>query len=96
MSRLRHLKYEDFELKIERDPMAMRRACCDRRRRGVNDVHAPTVQDRLELLVVRLSHSRRSTRRIVTEETDAARELGGKLFEAIFTGEVRARAAEQP
>ena len=91
MGRLRHLKYEDFELKIERrsDGYAAR-VLRSPMGEAATTFTLPLSEDRLELLVVRLSHARRSTRRIVTEETDAARELGGKLFEAIFTGEVRA------
>ena len=91
MSRLSHLKYADFELKIERRPDGYAaRVLRSPMGEASTTFTLPFSEDRLELLVVRLSHARRSTRRIVTEETDAARELGGKLFEAIFTGEVRA------
>jgi len=91
MSRPGHLTYVDFELTIERrsDGYAAR-VLRSPAGEASTTFNLPLSEDRLELLVVRLSHARRTTRRIVTEETDAARELGGKLFEAIFTGDVRA------
>jgi hypothetical protein len=44
----------------------------------------------MALLVLKLGRTRSGTRAIRSEETEAARELGGKLFESVFGGEVRA------
>jgi hypothetical protein len=90
MGRVSHLKYSDFELKIERRPDGYTaRVLRSPMGEASTTFTMPLSEDRLELLVIKLSHARRSTRRIVAEETDAARELGGKLFEAIFAGDVR-------
>ncbi|MBE9570231.1 MAG: CHAT domain-containing protein, partial [Proteobacteria bacterium] len=50
----------------------------------------PFSEDRLELLVLKLGRPRSSTRRIHSPEMEAACELGGKLFEVVFGGDVRA------
>ncbi len=86
------LQYLDFELKIERegDHYAARVL-----RSPVGEASGaftlPFSEDRLALLVLKLSGTRSRTRAIRSAEIEAARELGGKLFEAVFTGEVRDR-----
>jgi WD40 repeat protein len=88
---MKPLRYLDFELKIERekDRYAARvlrspagEASCD--------FTLPFSEDKLELLVLKLGRPRSSTRRIHTSEMEAARDLGGKLFEVVFGGDVRA------
>jgi hypothetical protein len=50
----------------------------------------PFSEDRVENLILKLGAVRSGTRSVFTSELKAARELGGKLFEAVFSGEVRA------
>jgi hypothetical protein len=50
----------------------------------------PFSDDRLELLVLRMGHARGGTRSMRSDEVDAARELGSKLFGAVFSNEVLA------
>ena len=49
----------------------------------------PLTQDHLELLILRLSRIRSTTRGLDTVELAAARELGGVLFQSVFQGRVR-------
>lgn len=90
---MRRLRYFDFELKIEQEGD----------RYAAQVLHSPTgeaksvftlpfSEDRLELLVLKIGgRLRSSARRIHTDEMEAARELGGKLFDAVFSGGVRER-----
>jgi TPR repeat protein len=50
----------------------------------------PFSQDKLENLVLKLGSGPRSTRTIHSPEMEAAKELGGKLFDAVFAGDLRA------
>ena len=43
----------------------------------------------VENLVLKLGRTRRRVRRVDTPEMDAAKQFGGKLFNAVFTGDVR-------
>ncbi len=86
------LHYFDFELKIERkgDQYAAR-VIGSPRGEASNIFTLPFSEDRLELLVLKMGRDLHiSTRRIHSMEMEAARELGGKLFEAVFGGEVLA------
>lgn len=83
------LRYMDFDLKIGRkgdhytaevirSPVG--EASCD--------FKLPFSEEKLENLVLKIGYSRRKTRRIYSPEMDAVRELGGKLFEAVFSSGV--------
>jgi CHAT domain len=52
--------------------------------------HPPFSQDELELFVLRLTRPRRATRRIETPQMEAVKRFGEGLFDALFTGELRA------
>jgi CHAT domain len=54
------------------------------------DFHPPFTQDELELFVLRLTRPRRATRRIETPQMEAVKRFGEGLFDALFTGELRA------
>jgi hypothetical protein len=56
---------------------------------ATNSFTIPLSKDRLELLILRLSRIRVAARRIDTPELEAAREIGGVLFNAVFQGGVR-------
>jgi hypothetical protein len=52
--------------------------------------HPPFSQDELELFVLRLTRPRRATRRVETPQMEAVKRFGEGLFDALFTGELRA------
>ena len=88
---MKGLRYLDFELKIEREgERYMARVLRSPVGEAANAFTLPFSDERLELLMLKLGRLRGSTRRSHSVETEAARELGGKLFEAAFGGEVRA------
>jgi len=85
------LRYLDFELKIEREGNHyIARVFRSRLGEASNTFTLPFSEDKLENLVLKIGRLRTSTRHIYTSEMEAARELGGKLFEAVFDGEVLA------
>jgi len=85
------LQYLDFELKIEREEdHYTARVLRSPAGEASCDFTLPFSEDRLELLVLKLGRPRGSTRRIHSAEMEAACELGGKLFEVVFGGDVRA------
>src|SRR6185436_17943130 len=49
----------------------------------------PFTQEGLELLILRMRALGRRRRGLFSKELGAAHELGGKLFEALFSGEIR-------
>jgi len=88
---MERLSYLDFELKIEREgdhytAQVLRSPAGE----ASSAFTLPFSEEKLELLVLKIGHVRSGTRRIHTAEMEAARELGGKLFEAVFDGELRA------
>ena len=85
------LQYLDFELKIEREEdHYTARVLRSPAGEASCDFTLPFSGDRLELLVMKLGRPRGSTRSIHSAEMEAACELGGKLFEVVFGGDVRA------
>ncbi len=86
------LQYLDFELKVEREgDHYAARVLRSPVGEAASTFALPFSEDRMALLVLKLSGTRSRTRAIRSAEIEAARELGGKLFEAVFTGEVRDR-----
>ncbi len=87
------LHYEDFELKIQREGDSYTARILRSPAGEVSGIFTlPFSDDRLELLVLRIGgHLRTPTRRKHSVEMEAARELGGKLFETVFSGDIRAR-----
>lgn len=87
---MERLRYLDFELKIERKgEQYTARVLSSPAGEASSIFTLPFSEERLELLVLKIGRLRSSTRRIQSSEMEAARELGGKLFEAIFSDEVR-------
>ena len=85
------LKYLDFELKFERQGDGfLARILRSPAGEASGTFRLPFSEEKLELLVLKVGRSRRSTRRVHSPEMEAARELGGKLFEAVFSSELRA------
>jgi tetratricopeptide (TPR) repeat protein len=88
---MKHLRYIDFELKIEREGAHYNvRVLRSPMGEAASTFKLPFSEDKLELLVLKIGRIRSTTRRIHSSEMEAARELGGTLFDAVFCGEVRA------
>ena len=91
----RLLGYEDFELKIEHVGGRYRAQVLHSpggEASGYFDL--PLTRDRIELLILQMGQPRRRrrpiSRSIHTPEMQAARELGGELFETVLSDEIRA------
>ena len=86
------LQYLDFELKIEREKRNRYTAQVLNSPGGEASISFkfPFSEVKLENLVLKLGRPRSSTRRIHSAEIEAACELGGQLFDTIFSGDVLA------
>ena len=85
------IAYQDFDLSLERAPGGFRAAVRNSPAgAATSEFVLPFDSVRLENYILRLGRVRRGVRRLETPETQAARELGGALFQAVFAGEVRA------
>lgn len=84
------LTYVDFDLEIERTPNGYR---VEVTRSPVGNARAefvlPFSDLEIENVLLKLGGARRRVRRVESPETDAAKQFGGKLFNAVFTGDVR-------
>jgi hypothetical protein len=87
---LKKLRYLDFDLKIEREGDRYCARILSSPAGEASHVFDLPFSDRLENLVLKIGHLRGSTRRVVSNEMEAARELGTKLFDTVFGPEVRA------
>ncbi len=84
------MDYLDFDLQIERAGQGYRARVIDSPAgQAANDFELPFSDLELENLILRMSRSPRGVRRLGTPETEAVRSFGGRLFEAVFAGEVR-------
>ena len=84
------IDYLDFDLQIERMDQGYRARVLDSPAgQASNDFLLPFSDLELENFVLRMSRTRRGVRRMGTPELEAARTFGGRLFEAVFSGEVR-------
>ncbi len=88
---IERLHYLDFELRISRGAGQQYEAHVYNSPGGqaTGSFTIPLSQDRLELLILRLTRIRSTARRVDTPELAAARELGGVLFNAVFQGGIR-------
>jgi hypothetical protein len=85
------IAYQDFDLSLDRTPEGFRATVRASPAGSASaDFVLPFSPVKLENYILRLGHVRRGVRRIETPETQGAREFGGALFQAIFTGELRA------
>ena len=84
------IDYLNFDLQIEREGQGYRARVLDSPTgQASNDFALPFSDLELENFVLRMSRTRRGVRRLGTPELEAARAFGGRLFEAVFAGEVR-------
>ncbi|HOW54043.1 MAG TPA: CHAT domain-containing protein [Syntrophorhabdaceae bacterium] len=88
---MEQLTYLDFELEIQRSgDRYVARVIHSPAGEATQYFNLPFSQDKLENLVLKLGKVRSSTRRIQSAELEAARELGGKLFDAVIADNMRA------
>ena len=87
---MERLKYADFNLRIGREGEHYTARVLDSPAGEASTTfELPFTEDRLELLVMRLGRTRSGARSGgASSEIGAAREFGGKLFEAVFSNEV--------
>jgi CHAT domain-containing protein len=84
------MHYLDFDLKIERSDQGYRASVLDSPAGQASAPFAlPFSDDQLQLLLTRLGRPRGATRGTRLDEIDAAREFGGRLFEAVFHNDIR-------
>ncbi len=84
------IAYLDFDLQVERAGQGYRvNVLASPAGRASGDFVLPFSDLELENFVLRMSRTRRTTRRVGTPELEAARTFGGRLYEAVFSGEVR-------
>jgi CHAT domain-containing protein len=84
------MRYLDFDLKIERSGEHYRASVLDSPDGEASASFAlPFSDDRLQLLLAKISRPRGAIRGIHSEELNAARELGGSLFDALFHDDIR-------
>lgn len=88
---MERLKYLDFELKFERHGAGFLVRILHSPGGEASDTFTlPFSEEKLENLILKLGRLRRRTRRVQSPEMEAAREFGGKLFEAVFSSDMRA------
>ena len=84
------LNYFDFDLKIERTPQGYRVQVTDSPSgNATTDFVLPFSDLEIENFLLKLGGTRRTVRRIESPEMEAAKHFGGKLFNAVFSGDVR-------
>jgi CHAT domain len=85
------IAYQDFDLSLDKAPEGFRATVrASPAGSASSDFVLPFDTVKLENYILRLGRVRRGVRRIDSPESLAAREFGGALFQAVFTGEVRA------
>jgi hypothetical protein len=85
------LSYLDFDLLIEPSEEGYRaRILNSPGGQAVGNFSLPFSDLELENFLLRVGRTRRSTRRMESPDMEAAKALGGRLFEAVFGGEVGA------
>lgn len=83
--------YQDFDLLIERTEAGFRALVLDSPGgEAVSEFRLPFSEDKLENFLLRLGRTRRPSRRVETPEMHAAKTFGAALFDAVFSGDVRA------
>lgn len=85
------MKYLDFDLLFERagEKRHTARVLSSPAGQAANDFALPFTEVELENFLLKIGRQRRGMRRVESPEMEAAKNFGGKLFEAVFDGEVR-------
>jgi len=86
---MKHLSYLDFKLSIE--PQGERYRAAVTRASGEEvsqDFEIPFSRDKLNFLVMKMGHRRGIRKASYSDEMDILRDLGGQLFQSLFSGEM--------
>jgi hypothetical protein len=84
------ITYKNFDLLIQRTGTGYRAHVVDSPAgQGAVSFTLPFSNLEIENFLLHIGQTRRRMRRIGSSEMDAAREFGGRLFDAVFAGEVR-------
>jgi hypothetical protein len=87
---MREISYVDFDLSIEHVGDHYRAHVLDSPvGQASGDFSLPFSETDIELFVLRLARTRGMVRRIDSPGMDAAKDFGGRLFDSVFTGDVR-------
>jgi hypothetical protein len=87
----RAISYLDFDLLIRRTERGYRaQVLASPEGEATADFTLPFSDLELENFVLRIGRPRRGTRRIDSSEMELAKNLGGRLYEAVFSGDLRA------
>lgn len=87
---MRTLRYVDFDLRLQRDGSHYTASVVSPAGEAQSTFSLPLSPDKIENLILRIGRRLGGrVRRVHSSEMEAARELGGSLFEALFTGNVR-------
>jgi hypothetical protein len=85
------ISYFDFDLLIRRTESGYRaHVLSSPEGQATADFTAPFSEMELENFLLKLGRPRRGTRRIDSPEMEVAKRLGGRLYEAVFSGDLRA------
>lgn len=87
---MERIKYFDFDILIERVNERYRaRVIQSPAGQASAEFVLPFTDQDIEILMLRVGRARRGVRRIESPEMQAAKQFGGKLFDAVFAGDVR-------
>lgn len=87
---MERIKYFDFDLLIERSRDRYRaRVIQSPAGQASAEFVLPFTDQDLEILMLRVGRARRGVRRLESPEMQAAKQFGGKLFDAVFASDVR-------
>ena len=87
----RAISYLDFDLLIRRTDGGYRaQVLSSPEGEAATDFILPFSEQDLEIFVLRIGRPRRGTRRIDSPEMQLAKDMGGRLYEAVFSGDLRA------
>src|SRR5687767_2871653 len=83
--------YHDFDLLIDRSGEGLRAQVLNSPAGQASaEFRLPFSDDKLENYLLRLGRTRRATRRVESQEMNTAKAFGAALFDAVFTGDVKA------
>ena len=83
--------YQDFDLLIDRNGDSLRAQVLNSPAGQASaDFTLPFSEDKLEIYLLRLSRTHRVTRRVESQDMNTAKTFGAALFDAVFSGDVKA------
>ena len=83
--------YQDFDLLIDRSGDGLRAQVLNSPAgQATAEFRLPFSEDKLENYLLRLGRTRRATRRVESQEMNTAKAFGAALFDAVFSGDVKA------